>query len=322
MDALQSIQAHLENLNLPEGDYLTLTNHLKDVYKALPAQQRTEDRHEDTVEVRGYTFVHHARRLALLPGLQDLFKSIDFFITITEDVEERLIRLLYDFAISENATWEQFETDLSAIVREFPSTTLAYRFIGTVIKNLTDDWREDMTNSKTCCKAVVFVETEWKNKFADIASKHGADGIINGHTYFQNRGKLVSLSRPSQAHGYHKLQIEIQLNHPMFTNEEEDDWLVQTLTLYTRAIRLGGDKRSVGALYIYVAVNALLNNQLTTKMIKTLNRYDYSWIKPWRMSVSGITARTRKQHREYTCDFARCVYTDALNDGGVISTST
>jgi hypothetical protein len=180
-----------------------------------------------------------------------------------------------------------------------------------------------MTNSRICCKAVVAVRTEWKIKMAQIASEHGADGTVNGHTYFQNRGKLVSVTDPAQRKGYHRLQIDIHLNHPMFTNESMGQQATfETMTLYTRAIRLGGDDRSVGVLYVYVAVNALLNNQLTTKMIKSLNSYDYSWIKPWTMSVSGITARTRKKHREYMCDFARCVYTDALNDGGIISTST
>jgi len=263
----------------------------------------------------------------MLPGLDQMFKSLDFINTCDSHIEDRLVRLFYNFGISEDATWEQLENDLSAIISEplwRTSRLFTFRLINKIIINMTDDWRDDITNSKICCKAVIAVGTDWKIQFANMASKHGAHGFINGHTYFQNRGKLVSLAHPSpaQRHGYHKLQIEIQLNHPMFTNAEEDDHLIETLTLYTRAIRLGGDKRSVGALYIYVAVNALLNNELTTKMIKTLNSYDYSWMIPWRMSVSGITARTRKQHREYTCDFARCVYTDALNDGGIISTST
>lgn len=52
LNALQHIQSHLGELNLNEGDYLTLSNNLKTVYKALPQHEVPNERFETTATPR------------------------------------------------------------------------------------------------------------------------------------------------------------------------------------------------------------------------------------------------------------------------------
>lgn len=319
MDALQSIQAHLETLNLAEGDYLVLVNHLKTVYKALPAQEKTDD---DPI---AYNIPFGTPTVS--PDLNDiyatardagLFTTTDWLRFAFHPYEKKIVRLFHTFATNIDGTWEQLDADLATVVSEFPRPENAYFWlVKYVINNLTEEWRDDLIYSKVCRQAIIHMNAiNWMGATARVIQGTNNHGSFNQDTFFNSRYMFSAFSSGvalSERHNYHKLQIDINTLATPFTGEQ-NRVANEQLTLYTKMIRLGGHARSANQLYMFVAIRALLNGTVTAPMIARMA--GRNGCSTWRMRVSGITARTRKRNREYECDFARVLYVDRLNDGG------
>jgi hypothetical protein len=335
MDALRAIHEKIDALNLPEGDMLMLMNNLKTVYQALPQNVKTVDVDTPAVFQQPPTEMEEIERHEGLwrPGL--MIRHIQNTTMVD------IIRLLYKFFTVESMTSTEFDDALRVILIPTPDVTILNRNIRTnhfnnqtlVLANilviclgmLSDDVAENLQDIidngdlPTVVRTQLIHKLMWKintERCLNVSCNRKKDKpMFNLETHFDTG--LYALANIKENIPIHAIKVCINLEHRMFVGDEKhregQGAKYETLNLATSYIKLGGHSYSATGVYQWVAFRALLGDGATSAMIKVLKR---NFVTGWKMTVSGITAKTRNKIRSYDCEFATAQYMTKLNNGG------
>jgi hypothetical protein len=332
MDALQNVQTHLENLDLPEGDYLILTNNLKIIYDELtkgePYRFQYTYNPNDII-----THIHN--ELMDVFHSEGLFQTTDWLIVELSEIKVKIILSIYNFAINPELTWKDFDEHIAPlfVVEEniaienirARQTDVKQRTVNlcftfwNVVEHLTEEFYDNILLTKTGSKCSVFLKLLWKLPLIRNLDKSiDKDGLINIDSHFNKH--IFSTTNIGTNESYHKLKVTINTAAQVFTGQPGQEQLIN-LVLHTKFIRLGGHSKTLEKLYNFVAYNMLLNNTATSTTIrhlKAISNYKLDILSKLHLDVSGITGPTRNQVRNYHCDFATVQYQTKLNNGIVI----
>jgi len=338
MESLTAVLTKVEELSISEGDMLMIMGHLKTVYEALPKELKTVDKDtpalfqpprreiDEIADAEGLwrpdAFIRDIDNPALLLFAKAFY---DFFTTAEMTVEDLSARLdvPYPMPKQPNETWTPRQRIDFIIQKESLNYHLVYITerlspeCAETIQNIIDHNGKGFDESLgIIVKARAMISMAWKrNLQVMLKDSVSADGLFNQQTHF--RKGLVALSNVDDDIPHHTVKIDIDLTHPLFLgnhSQERGNPVYETLTLATSYIKLGGHTGSVKQIYNWIGFRALLGNGATSQMIKLMKK-NYNAHDGWRMSVSGITAKTRNKIRTYDCGFAVAQYASKLNNG-------
>lgn len=338
MDALRAVLAKVDELDLPEGDMLMIVNNLKTVYQALPQNVKTVD-----VDVP-VQFRSPPTEMEEIASAEGLWKESNYIKDLTRPDLCAFAKAFYDFFTNPVMTVEELSESLKGPFPlpkqpgetwtprqhiDYRNYTLNTQFnlvyitealsneCAEAIQNFIDTQRKGFNEDLgIIVKARIAVSLPWlRNLQTMLKESMSASGEFNQQTHF-TKG-LVCLSNVKDDVPHHTIKIDIDIAHPMFIgnyNEQRHDPVFRTLTLATSYIKLGGHTGSVRQIYNWIAFKTLLGAGATSQMIKVLKKH-YGAHDGWRMAVSGITAKTRNKIRTYDCGFAVAQYASKLNNG-------